>query len=498
MAKYKLQKNIMLIGTTIGLITYALGNKYTHKTVYNNISYTSDDNSNNISFNKELNLLLNMSDDYKIDLPINSNLRNIICKKNNIDINSDITIEHIRNIERLELDGITLEEYRCLFYFTNLKVLKVSNCLIDLKVINHNINLDKIVFNNVNFINSSYIPNSVSTLKLIKSNCYDEVLRLPYNLKNLDICLSKVNGISPKNKDSLKNLFYSSGSIFDINDIKDINLDVLNIMESSNVINSELLENMNIKRLYLDDSAAIWLKKSTYDILTEKGKLFERPFNLLSNINKLDNISNNIEGTNDEEIKDNIAEYVVNNMDYSKIVQLTDSSLVSDYYNIFPISSVINTKVGLCINYSAIFQALANRKGLDSLLLYGDDHAWNKVIIDDRETLVDTTFMDNSSADYNYYSDFEEDEYHINIYDDVSLNKCDNNIGYVSNYYKESILADLDIDINQLELFITKYQNKLLLFLFAYVAHDIIEIKKRKKYKKRRKEREKILEKVIK
>lgn len=483
MGKYSLQKRLVLLGTTIGLSAAVLSTKYTRTITNNDVEYTQEDDINNQLLKNQLYNLSIVEDSEEVYLPIDSKLRKTIASKNHKSIDEPITMEDLRSIKELEIDEMTKEEYNCLFYFENLEVLKISNSTVNLKVLENNINLTKLILDNVYFNNSKCIPNSVSSIKLLSSTCFDDEFRVPYNVSNIDIVMSFVNNLSLKNPERLKSFNYYSESLFDIKALKDCSLDILNIICSGNIKNVDYLPNIRCGKLFLDDSASIWLTHDIYKQIENNVKFFDRPFYLESNIVKLDELGDNLKSISDNTTVEEIEKYILDSLEYDEAIY--NDSVLPKYYNAFPIMSIMNSDKGICVNYASLFQALANRCGIESYLISNDDHAWNKIIIDGKEINVDTTFMDESDEDKEYYDDFILDDSHIAKNEPVIEYMKDNDIGYVPKEYKYSFVADKYIDFTSLQILITEYQDKILLALFAYMTYNIIEIKRNRKRKKR-------------
>ena len=487
MGKYNLKRKISLVGTAIGLSALLLNNRYNKVILNNNVEYTNEDNINNQYLKNELYNLSIMEDNEEIYLPEGSNLRKTIASKNHKSIYEPITMEDIRNIKELKIDNITMEEFSCLYYFENLEVIKISNSTINLKVLEKSINLNKLVLDNVYFNNSKCIPNSVNSIKLLSCTCLDDEFRVPYNTSNIDIVNSFINNISLKNPERLKTFNYYSESVLDLNILKDCDLDILNIMGSPNVKNSSVLSTIKCDKLFIDDSASIWLTQEQYNEIEKNRDFFDRPVYLENNCKKLDEISNILKSISEESTIEEIENYILDSLEYDE--NIYNNSLLPKYYNTFPILSIINGDKGVCVNYASLFQALANRCGIESYVMTNCEHAWNKVIVDGREINIDTTFMDESLEDEEYYDDFQLDDIHIAKNEPVLDYVKDEDIGYVASEYKPSFTADKYFDFTSFQILVTAYQDKIFLVLFAYMTYNILDIKRNNNRKRRIKRR---------
>ena len=81
-----------------------------------------------------------------------------------------------------------------------------------------------------------------------------------------------------------------------------------------------------------------------------------------------------------------IANYVTSHMSYDR-----DRSKVEDY-NYNPIHYALQG-TGVCVNYSALTQALCQRANLEGYLMNNDDHVWNLVKLDGQFYYFDITNM---------------------------------------------------------------------------------------------------------
>lgn len=113
------------------------------------------------------------------------------------------------------------------------------------------------------------------------------------------------------------------------------------------------------------------------------------------NQDKLIQLANKLtEGLNtDKEKVDAAYKYVISNIkyDYNKI-----NTISTDY--VPNIESTIDSKTGICYDYSALFAGILRSQGIPTKLVKGYKaglnvyHAWNEVYLDGKWITVDTTF----------------------------------------------------------------------------------------------------------
>lgn len=97
--------------------------------------------------------------------------------------------------------------------------------------------------------------------------------------------------------------------------------------------------------------------------------------------------------------------YILENFSYDEVVasnnanDIDDSKLVRSFYTNGIMDGLYNKNGNIiCGNYSALFQALANRLGLTSYYVTSPNHAWNLVCFNGERYYVDSTWLDTGSV----------------------------------------------------------------------------------------------------
>ena len=368
-----------------------------------------------------------------------------------IDKNNIKTIYKIK----LNLNGEeqSLEDLK---YFTNLEDLTIVNGTFNAEDLQYNQSLGDLTVINCAITNTNKLPNSIETLALHATMVTDNLLYIPYNTTFVYIMQSGFNNIHLKNPKTLRYLNIDSNiCTIDLTCLEECS-DLLKLVIKTcpNVTNAKSLTKLSERcEIVLDDYAPIWLT--------------EEIFNNLKNVNQtnaeeikqetiyLDNLA--LELTKDcetdaEKIKA-ISNFIICNLKYSEAI-LTESPVkeeVAEILNAFPIKYAIsldNDFDEVCINYTCLFQALANRSNITSIQLMGDDHTWNQV----NNHYLDLTSLDgaifvteddarhyledlinegrNIPEEYYYVRDETHPSYTI-IYPFTSVTEIDENIGYV-------------------------------------------------------------------
>ena len=104
----------------------------------------------------------------------------------------------------------------------------------------------------------------------------------------------------------------------------------------------------------------------------------------------------------DQEKLDAILIYILDNLSYDEQVSealqnnTEHSELTRSFYQGGYLYGALEKSSAICGNYAALFEALAERTGLDSYFLLSPNHAWNLVEINGEKYYVDATWLDSS------------------------------------------------------------------------------------------------------
>jgi len=196
-------------------------------------------------------------------------------------------------------------------------------------------------------------------------------------------------------------------------------------LESINSIEELTIKNDDLFKVYIDYSKLKNLKKITF----KKLGLYDYPIfltnelinNLLSkgveieldNVdieqvieinNSIDNVVKQLnvtkESSESEKLKA-ILIYILDNFYYDEqifydnSIGVTNVNYIKTFYKNGELDAIFNKEGNIiCGNYSALFQALANRLELKSYYIEGPGHAWNMVCFEGDKYYVDSTFLD--------------------------------------------------------------------------------------------------------
>lgn len=368
----------------------------------------------------------------------------------------EITPEKIKGIKELVIDcTLTDNNYSDLKYFTNLEELTIRNATIDLKDLEYNQSLKQLNLIDSTVTNTKSIPNTVCSLAFLNCILADDLMYLPYHLGNLAIYQTGFTNIKPKNPHELRWFFLDSNiSKVDLSFLNNCSrIEEIKLATCPNVTHPEALKTIpkNCK-VYLDDYAPIWLDLETYNSLNVVSE-----YDLSQEIDMLDHIASAL--VPDMEVDEatklaEISNFIIANLQYSQDVidENKDYENIADSLNRYPIKYALDINDSydeVCINYACLFQALANRVGIESTQLMSEFHTWNIVNgkyidltsldvaqfyipeIDRSYTLEQLLDMGEEIPEYIYYvgdvtDPFYEELYHFNEPETIS-----NNIGYV-------------------------------------------------------------------
>lgn len=413
--KYVLQKVAKYTGTIV-LSTLLLA--YPSSSTYATIEYTSEDLINNAYYESTLSTIKEETPVFhNIDLYNELTNQGILLTKNNLSNITELSIlNHLSNPDLSDLK-----------YFPNLTKLTITNNYINCDDIKYNANLLDLTISNSDIENTSSLPNSIYNITLDSCIINDDIFNIPYNTKYITTINTSFNNIYLKNPTFLNRLTIKGNTFLDISSlIECTNLEYLQLKRVPNVSNSHLLPNLNIKELILDDYASIWLSSDTYQLLNLDN------YNILNQINELDQIAHNISinSSNKEDIINNITKYILETLEYDK--EITNEEL--DTYNDSPIYTSFNEENAICINYASLFTALCNRLDIETYQIYSNSHTWNMIEDDNNIRFIDLTQLDTKTV-----VRVLENNSLLELQDTTSLDYLNNNTGHLLYHYNMSL-----------------------------------------------------------
>ena len=370
---------------------------------------------------------------------------------------SDLSRKSLKKIKELTLDTKFInDDFTDLKYLTNLEILNVFHNEIDLSDIKYNQNLSCLYLFNCQISNTQDIPNTTYELKLTSCTIKDNQLITPFFLENLILNNTNYGKLTFKNNFYLKNVSISTESTLDLAAFKGAQqIEKIEICGCSNVINADSLLEIDYKECIIDEYSAIWMDENLYHDLKLDNEELRQQIEYLDLAAQA--LQERMQGLSEEEQISLLTYLVTECIEYDYRVLNTSTNLSSEYNN-RPFYHTFNEKQGVCINYACLFQALANRVGIDSYQVFSTNHTWNQVngkynicatSIDGKtEYLKDENHsasyeefknliasLDNTSEDYYY---FDIDQYNdIKAFNaiNVPVEETDDesvNIGYLS------------------------------------------------------------------
>ena len=377
------------------------------------IPYTQEDVVQNIKFEKKFYSIL---EETNIEFS-NKELEAIIKEQ----IDGDITKEKLAEIKELEIfNTLSNSDLSDLKYLPNLMSLHIYNNSINLENIKYNQNLMVVTFTNCTIANTQCLPNAIETIFVDDCTITDTEVIIPYYATEVYFKKSIANNIRLKNPSILETLFITSDVMLDMNNLKECsNLKKLTIYMSSNIKNAQVLKELPLlQEVHFDEYASIWLDLETLNILPmpQEDKIL-----LGDLINKLDSLASSL--ITDPNMSENkkinrIILYILEKIDYdyeaveaaelnnkdeesenieSESNELSEEDELANRvteYNCYPITKFLEGDLGVCIDYSSVYQALCNRVGLDTYQLFNDVHVWNATKINGEYKGFDLTYLE--------------------------------------------------------------------------------------------------------
>ncbi len=502
--KYRL---IRTVSELLVITTLATGISHTATSIkfpQEQIPYTQEDHIQNLIFNEELSLLYKQEEIHFN----NPELESIIKKE----LGTEITKEGLLTLTSLKITNtLSNNDFSDLKYLPNLHTLDIYDNTVNLDDIRYNQDLMFITFTNCTLSNTKSLPNSIETIYVDDSTITDKEVIIPYYADTVYFRKSIANNIRFKNPTILEKLYITSDVMFDMNNLKDCtNLKELTILMSSNIKNTHTLRDLpSLEAIYIDEYSAIWLDMETLNTLPlpEEDKLIVGDI-----ISKLDSVAKTLVpdlNISDKEKINKITLYLLEklNYDYEAINAPDELDDRVETYNCYPLTTSLEGDLGICINYSAMYQALSNRVGLDTYQLYNDVHAWNATKVDNEYKGFDLTYLElgpiveinnlgqmvmikdttteamikKGKEDMLCYYEFDLDKLiddnHIAEYTPEQINDYILNIGYINENSLVKVLYK-----NQAELFkMSTMMNSYLILTIATAIFEAISYRKQRK-----------------
>lgn len=364
------------------------------------INYTEEDLINNQKFLEEL-------EQIEEEIPTFTNHELYEYLKKILDKDT-ITQNDLLKIKELRIDNLLDSNLSDLKYLTNLENLTIVNLgHIDLEDLKYNLSLTNLAINKTTITNTNYIPNGVNDLYLYEVEITDANFVLPYYLTEVRIYKTNFTNLTLKTPHYLNKFVLQGDAFLDLTVFKDCtNLRELGLAHCSNIKNAYILNEIKcIDTIRIDDYAAIWLTQDIFDKANANDYKTSDTDEIREEIIYLDKLANTLVpdlNISDEEKIRIITLYVIRKLNYDSDVslELDNHEEKTTEYNAKPIYHALYSDNVICANYAALFQALANRVGLDTYQLFSDNHTWNMVNINGTYQCVDTTFLDSEVVAY--------------------------------------------------------------------------------------------------
>lgn len=367
-------------------------------------------------------------------------------------------IIYFKNLESLDLDSSSIEDISIIKTLTNLKELKISNCL-DIKDITFlkESNIESLTISNLSSVEDfSFIKEMKNLKKLSISNCENchitldmlaglDLRELSLNfvdiqdltniskMKNLERL--QINGCNVKNIDqfreltNLTNISVSDCLISDATSLYELNNLTRIDLRNNSIDNFDITKFPNLKSIYVNSNYALYTdelleyceKNDIYiDITKEDIECIKQVRDIISKMN--------LEGLSTAQKEGVIYSYILENITYDD--EALKNEKLAQEYNEKTLYYALQGK-GVCANYAALFDAMCDVAGINAYhisgyaksgLFSGGLHGWNLVEIDGQYMLCDPTWSDTVRDNINYkiFNIFKEKEELSDKYYNVS------------------------------------------------------------------------------
>lgn len=274
-----------------------------------------------------------------------------------LNINDISALKNCPNLSSLDVSGLNNKDYS---FLNNKKITNLSineTNINDFHFLETLTSLETLSLNTTNFSNAKYIKNCPIKYLNIYGTYISSLSDLPNTIEILEIsACTRLDSL-----EGIKNL---------------PNLNMLNIVDLEHLVNDGIMEYIN---------------NSNISFITN---------NLGANnyLGEINNIASSLitDDMDDFTKMRVISEYVINLMKYTYSKVGEDNKIKSSLEG-----------EGICSHYSLLTQLLGRSAGLDIYQQYGTvngiGHVWNTVKIEGNWYSLDTTWMDNSFVNENYY-----------------------------------------------------------------------------------------------
>ena len=252
------------------------------------------------------------------------------------------------------------------------------------------------------------------------------------NIENLDINLFEVGSLEfLKNFNNLKSISLSRPNAINEKDIDFINsLGLEEIVLNIDFVSADIfptskidLSKINNVRFNFDSKKETCkqLLFAKYSDIIEKSIPKEEFKVIKENDEWINNILSETIYEKDTE-KDKmykIANYICQNYEFDSVVGSGNEENIEleEYYNKYPISSMINNKKVICINYAALFSIMCTKSNINCITQFGiadgGEHAWNKITFEDgtiKYTDLSSFDLDNTFTSLLFYRCYDDEE----------------------------------------------------------------------------------------
>lgn len=314
-------------------------------------------------------------------------------------------------IEKSNISTLTLKD--CIFSSSKIKLpttiteLELDNTTINFDMLLSLTSIKKITFKNMEFNSLKELENISKITELNFDSCNIGNISGIENLTQLTSLSFVDTGIESidqlKNLEKLNSLTLIHTYVDDLSPIKNLNISFLDITDSNNIKNLEVITEMKKLSNFIAINCEMTLTPKVVEHINTK--------NIYSNISKEDLLLQDkvdfiiskliMPNMSDEEKIEAIINYVITNLEYDYRVY-NDVSLLEEYNN--NALKYALQGIGACKNYTALTTALLRKANIYGYEQENEQHIWNIVELDNQYYYIDSTFIDSEEVNVLYES----------------------------------------------------------------------------------------------
>ncbi len=307
------------------------------------------------------------------------------------------------NIENSTLDKpLPFEDLNVTLYY-------FRDCVFNVSDIGLPIHTETIQFEGMEFANLHVISKYKNLKMLFIGSSIVASLEGIESLESLDdLSLFNVGIESIEEIGNLKNLTSLSLNYTCVNDLSPItgmNIEVLSINNSPNILDLSPVMTLKNLREFLNENCEMAITQEVLDFLSSNSIYTYADQESLKIKNEIKSLASNLfnDSMSDEEKIRVAVRYARETIKYDEGVE--DDEWLSTKYNSAALYYALQG-IGVCRNYTALTTALLQEEGIKVFEIRSDDHIWNLVELENKYYWIDVTWLELTEDDSMFLSDY--------------------------------------------------------------------------------------------